>query len=100
LLDMAPQATAILSMSVMQAIQVVNEAKRRGRHIPRDLSVVGFNDTVEAALCQPPVTTVDTRTTEKGRLAAKLVLAGESGRQIILAPTLVIRSSTAQLIRK
>src|SRR5258707_1672925 len=44
LLDAAPEATAILSMSVMQGIAVLDEARRRGLSLPRDLSVVVSND--------------------------------------------------------
>jgi DNA-binding LacI/PurR family transcriptional regulator len=40
MLDAGPDATAILSMSMMQAIAVINEARRRGLSVPRDLSVV------------------------------------------------------------
>jgi DNA-binding LacI/PurR family transcriptional regulator len=44
LLDVAPDATAILSMSVMQALEVLKEARRRGIAVPRRRSVVGFSD--------------------------------------------------------
>ena len=49
LLDVAPDATAILSMSVMQALAVLKEARRRGIVVPHDLSVVAYNDIPEAA---------------------------------------------------
>jgi DNA-binding LacI/PurR family transcriptional regulator len=95
MLDAAPEATAILSMSVMQAIAIIHEARRRGIKVPDELAVVGFNDIPEAALCQPPLTTVDSLTREKGRAAAELVLAGASGQQISLSSHLIIRGSTA-----
>jgi DNA-binding LacI/PurR family transcriptional regulator len=59
MLDAAPEATAILAMAAMQGVAVMAEARRRGRTVPRDLSVVGFNDPPEAALAYPPLTTVD-----------------------------------------
>ncbi len=95
MLDEARGATAILSMAVMQAIALIREAERRGINVPADLSVVGFNDTPEAALCTPPLTTVDSCTMEKGRLAAQLVLAGGEGKRRVLQPKLVVRGSTA-----
>ena len=76
LLDVAPDATAILSMSVMQGLELLKEARRRGRVVPRDLSVVGYNDLPEAATSDPPLTTVDGMNVEKGRTAARLVLGG------------------------
>ena len=59
MLDAAPDATAILSMYAMQAIGVINEARHRGLSLPRDLSVVGYNDIPDAERCDPSHTTVD-----------------------------------------
>lgn len=92
LLDLAPDATAVLSMSVMQALAVVAEARRRGRETPRDLSVIGFNDTPAAA--DAGLSTVDGRTTEKGRIAARLVLEGGPAQRILLPTGLILRAST------
>jgi DNA-binding LacI/PurR family transcriptional regulator len=94
ILDAAPDATAILSMSVMQAIRVIGEARRRGRSVPRDLSVVGYNDIPDAERCDPPLTTVDGVGILKGRAAARIVFEGGSPRHEILKPRLVIRGST------
>jgi DNA-binding LacI/PurR family transcriptional regulator len=46
MLDAAPNATAILSMSVMQAIAVINEGRRRGLSVPGDLSAVGYLESI------------------------------------------------------
>ena len=94
LLDAAPRATAFLSMAVMQAMELVAEARRRGRSVPGDLSVVGYNDIPEAARFDPPITTVDGMVVEKGRVAARLVFAGGPPRHEILQPQLIIRGST------
>jgi LacI family transcriptional regulator len=95
LLDMAPDATAILSMSVMQAMAVLEEARRRGLVVPRDLSVVGFNDLPEATTADPPLTTVDGMNIEKGRVAARMVLEAGPPRHVVLPARLLIRASTA-----
>lgn len=94
MLDAAPDATAILSMSVMQAVAIVEEAQRRGRSVPRDLSVVGYNDFPDAERCYPPLTTVDAMGIDKGRAAARLVFAGGPPRHEIIEPRLIIRGST------
>ncbi len=49
LLDAAPHATAILSMSVMQGMAMVDEAQRRGIDVPGDMSIIGYNDNPAAA---------------------------------------------------
>jgi DNA-binding LacI/PurR family transcriptional regulator len=94
-LDAVPAATAILSMSVMQALAIIREARKRGTSVPSQLSVVGYNDIAEAAQGEPALTTLDARGVDKGRLAAEMVFAGGPPRQEILVPRLVIRQSTA-----
>ena len=94
LLDKAPDATAILSMMDMQAIAVIREARRRGRDVARDLSVIGYNDIPEAATSEPPLTTVAGMQVEKGRAAARLLFAGGPPRQELLPAELILRAST------
>jgi DNA-binding LacI/PurR family transcriptional regulator len=94
MLDAAPNATAILSMSVMQGIAVVNQARRRGLSVPRDLSVIGYNDIPEAERSDPPLTTVDGMGVQKGRAAARIVFEGGPPRHEILNPRLIMRAST------
>jgi DNA-binding LacI/PurR family transcriptional regulator len=95
LLDLASDATAILSMTVMQGIAVLEEARRRGISVPRDLSVVAYNDIPDAARSNPPLTTVDGMGVEKGRTAARIVFAGGPPRHEVLQPRLIVRGSTA-----
>ncbi len=94
MLDAAPDATAILSMGVMQGIAIVEEDRRRGVAVPRDLSVVGYNDFPDAERCNPPLTTVDAMGIQKGRAAARLVFAGGPPRHEIIRPQLILRAST------
>jgi DNA-binding LacI/PurR family transcriptional regulator len=94
LLDAAPEATAVLSMLVMQGLSVVAEAQRRGLSVPGDLSVVGYNDIDEAARSSPPLTTVDGMGRQKGRAAARIVFEGGPPRHEIIEPKLIVRGST------
>ena len=66
----------------------------RGLRVPRDVSVVGYNDLPEAATSDPPLTTVDGMNVEKGRAAARLVLAGGEPRHEVLPARLLVRAST------
>ena len=97
ILDHAPGATAIVSMSAMQGIRVIEEAWLRGLVVPRDLSVVGYNDIPEAALCNPPLTTIDSMGTEKGRMAARIVLEPGAIQKKVIETRLVMRASTARV---
>jgi len=96
LLDIEPRATAILSMSVMQGIAVVNEARRRGLGVPQDLSVIGYNDIPEAERSNPPLTTVDGMGFQKGRAAARIVFEAGPPRHEVLHPQLIMRASTGR----
>ncbi len=94
-LDVAPQATAILSMAVMQGLAILAEAGRRGISVPRDLSVVAFNDIPDAARSNPPLTTVDAMMVERGRAAARMIFAAGAPRHEVVTPRLILRASTA-----
>lgn len=95
LLGAAPEATAILSMSVMQALGILDEARQRGLDVPRDLSVVGYNDIAEAAQSRPALTTVDGMGRQKGLMAARIVFGGGIPRHEVIEPHLIVRGSTA-----
>lgn len=58
LLDQVPRPTAIFSSNDEMAAGVIHAACQRGLDVPRDLSVVGFDDTPIAAHMWPPLTTV------------------------------------------
>jgi DNA-binding LacI/PurR family transcriptional regulator len=99
LLDQAEPPTAILAMSDEIARGVLRAASGLGVHVPRDVSVVGFDDTPEAVSAQPPLTTVHQPHADKGARAARLLLAPtfDSDACIELATRLVIRASTGPL---
>ncbi len=95
LFDRAPEVTAVLAMTDVQALAVIEEARRRGIGVPGDLSVVGFDDIPEARTCTPPLTTVVHPIVEKGRAAARLLFEDGPIRHIRLPVTLAVRGSTA-----
>jgi DNA-binding LacI/PurR family transcriptional regulator len=97
LLDQARRPTAILAMSDELALGVVRAARERGIDVPRELSVIGFDDTPEAARQQPALTTIHQPLAEKGAAAVRLLLQPELDAQagIELPTHLVVRASTA-----
>jgi DNA-binding LacI/PurR family transcriptional regulator len=81
----------------MGVYQAVSEA---GLRIPRDLSVVGFDDLPPVQWISPPLTTIRQPLTEMAAAAATMVVALAQGDdlatdRIELATNLVIRASTA-----
>jgi len=94
-LDRVPEATAVLTTADSLALSLLDEARRRSISVPRDLSVVGFDDIPKAALADPPLTTIVQPIVEKGRVAAGLLFEGGPARHVVLPVHLVVRGSTA-----
>jgi len=95
LLDRAPDATAILAMSDVLALGMLQAARDRGVRVPKDLSVVGYDDVPEAAAADPPLTTIAQPILEKGRLAARMIFERGPPRREVLPVKLVVRGTTA-----
>jgi DNA-binding LacI/PurR family transcriptional regulator len=96
--------TAVLCFADFVAFHVIRAAHELGLDVPRDLSVVGFDDERMAALWSPPLTTVHQDLTAKGEAAASTLIAAidrhrRGGRPLVrhkVLPTeLVVRSTTA-----
>jgi len=95
LLDGPEPPTGLLCMSDELAIGALRAAAARGLAVPRDLSVVGWDDTLEAARAEPPLTTVRQSLREQGRLCARLAAAGTPSEEVEPQPwELVVRGST------
>ncbi len=92
-----PGITAVLAMSDVLAFAVLDVAERQGLNVPKDISVVGFDDAHDAA--SRGLTTVRQPLVEKGRVAAQMLLdLIETGkrRSMILTTELVARETTAR----
>jgi DNA-binding LacI/PurR family transcriptional regulator len=100
LLDLPEPPTAVFAANDLQALGVYDAARARGLRIPRDLSVVGFDDLVFTQWSDPPLTTVRQPLLQLGVTAAEFLLDLADGRELehdrIELPTkLVVRGSTA-----
>jgi len=94
-LDRPP--TAIVAPTDVLAIGMLHAAQLRGLEVPRDLSVTGFDDIPWARVSVPALTTVRMPTEAMMAAAVDLAIGGGSGHadaHPVLAPELVIRSST------
>jgi LacI family transcriptional regulator len=102
LASLSPRPTAILCSNDMTAIGAMREAYDIGIEIPRELSVVGFDDVRLAQFMTPPLTTVQMSQSELATLAFKALLAevereehSATGTEYVLRTSLVLRKSTA-----
>lgn len=99
LLDLGEPPTAIFAANDDMAAAVFRVAGSRGLHVPRDLSVCGFDDTPIASHIYPALTTVRQPTAEMGRLATQQLIdrirTAKAGAMITVEHTVVVRESTA-----
>jgi DNA-binding LacI/PurR family transcriptional regulator len=70
-----PRATAVLCGNDHMALGLIHALADRGRRVPGDVSVVGFDDIPEAAHSLPPLTTVHQDFEEVGRRAVAHLIA-------------------------
>jgi DNA-binding LacI/PurR family transcriptional regulator len=90
--------TAVLCFSDVFARAVVVAAEALGRHIPGDVSVIGYDDSPLSTASSPALTTVRQDITAKGHLAAGMLadlLDGRPTESVLLPAQLVVRDTTA-----
>ena len=92
--------TAIAAYNDMIAIGVLAACREQGINVPRELSVIGFDDIPMAAWTSPPLTTMRQPLAEIASLAVRMLLdphTGDLSHRVELATKLVVRGSTAAL---
>ncbi|MCQ4210837.1 LacI family DNA-binding transcriptional regulator [Streptomyces longispororuber] len=92
--------TGIVCASDPIALGAIRAARRRGLSVPRDLSVVGFDDSSFMTCTEPPLSTVRQPIEAMGRAAVDLLCAQIQGAQshpgeLLFEPELLVRGSTA-----
>jgi LacI family transcriptional regulator len=100
LLELEDRPTAIFAFNDPLAIGAMQAVLTRGLRVPEDISIVGFDDTAEAGLVTPQLTTVRQPLAEMGRMGVSLLMRLLEGRRfealhVELATQLVVRGSTA-----
>ncbi len=99
LLSSPGRPTAVFAANDLSAIATIEVARELGLRVPQDLSIVGFDNIPESALCAPPLTTVDQPIRTMGQRAVELLvrlIRGDKPQEthIRLATKLVVRQST------
>lgn len=98
LLDRHPDVTAVFAFNDMMAIGALRALRRRGRQVPGDCGVVGFDGLEVAELVDPQLTTVHLDKARLGalaveRLATVMTRPDGAGPPDLLQPRLVVRES-------
>lgn len=100
LLELPDPPTAVFASNDISAMGVIEAIRVRGLQVPRDVSVVGFDDIPTAALLSPKLTTVSQPLQDMGRSATQMLLDllnnSEDIPESIIFPTeLIVRETTA-----
>ncbi len=89
LLDSAHPPSGVICSSDLMALGAISEAEHRGLSVPRDLSVVGFDDIPLASYCTPGLTIDGLLADLEGATPA------DAGHSRVFRPRLILRESTA-----
>jgi len=98
LLDAHPRVTAVVCVNDLMAVGAMRELRARGRRIPDDVSVTGFDNITLAQFCQPALTTVHIPRDTIGETVCDFLMnPGKAPlpQEFVIDPELVLRESTA-----
>ncbi len=101
LLTLPEPPTAVFAANDISAIRTIEVAQELGLRVPEDLSVIGFDNVPESALCVPPLTTIAQPIRQMGaealRMLVDLVAGVEREPHLRLPTALVERESCRRL---
>ncbi|MFS0724863.1 LacI family DNA-binding transcriptional regulator [Paenibacillus sp. 1P07SE] len=92
--------TAIFACNDVLAIGVMQAAKETGLKVPKDLSIVGFDNTILATITDPPMTTIAQPIRAMGHQVVDLIIQEIQDeravkQRVVLLPELIKRGSTS-----
>lgn len=93
-------STAVIAYNDLMAIGFLRAVQAAGRSVPGDVSVIGFDNIVDASLVQPRLTTVAAPLVSLGSTAVAHLLRDTTGRDetfadpVMLPSKLIVRGST------
>jgi LacI family transcriptional regulator len=100
LLAQDPPVTAAFCANDLVALGVMAELRERGRSVPGDIALVGYDDISYSAIAAVPLSSVRQPREEMGHAAAELLFAeiahprDHQHRQLMFDPDLVVRASS------
>ena len=103
LMNLPEPPDAIFSANDTVAVRAILELKKMGFKIPKDISIIGFNDDPIASIVEPQLTTIYHPALDIGRAAANQVLTRINSKEkvkpenIVLPTRILLRGSTREL---
>lgn len=99
LLAAHPDIDAVFAAGDNMALGALRALRRRGRTVPQDVALVGFDDLAGAPHADPPLTTVHQPARALGREMARMltdVIEGQDPSPLILPTRLTVRDSAPE----
>lgn len=101
ILKLNPAPTAIFATNNLMTLGVLEAVNEQHLKIPRNISVIGFDDMPWAKAISPPLSVIKQPAYEMGRRAAELFFQriedpGREPVQVIMEPKLIVRKSTGK----
>ncbi len=105
ILDQKSGVTAIFCSNDAMALGAIKALTEKGLSIPKDMSVVGFDDVPEASYFHPSLTTVIQSFEDVGHASLELLVSQIEGGKTVakreaIKPTLLVRESSGPVPRK
>ena len=99
LTEREPDLDAVFVANDPMAMGALEALRSLGLRVPQDVAVIGFDDIADAALTDPPLTTVRQPLEEMTKALAELLLrridgVGDEDESVVCATQLVVRAST------
>ncbi|WAA08678.1 LacI family DNA-binding transcriptional regulator [Fervidibacillus albus] len=105
LMTLQSPPTALLVADDLMSLGVLRTIHGMGLNVPKDLSIVSFNNALFAQLASPPLTSIDIHILELGIEAVKHLIARienrkEPVKRIIIPYEIIVRSSCGPYVEK
>lgn len=97
-----PGLTAVVAMNDLVALGAMSAFSRRGISVPKDVSIVGFDDIAFASMANPSLTTVKQPSYDMGREAALMLIdkiehRTAAQKAVTMRPQLIERDSVCNI---
>lgn len=100
LLESGLEVTAVVCTNDLIAFGVIKAVREKGKQVPQDISVIGYDDIALCSYFEPRLTTIRQDSRELGKTVCRMLLElpkeGRTGAVVRSAePELIVRDSTA-----
>ncbi|MBP1153748.1 MULTISPECIES: LacI family DNA-binding transcriptional regulator [unclassified Paenibacillus] len=96
---------AIFATSSILTLEILDALKELGLSVPKDIAVLGYDETAWAKHLDPPMTTIEQPAYEMGKVSAERLIRRVNNKTdsaletILLEPTLIVRRSCGEALR-